>query len=506
MFISQTTNQNNNNNSGGGNFNFKAFEISNPTPSMSNAQEPSHHHLHQHSAPALPPPIPPQQLQSQANHSSHFQQNHHHVNVPPPNNNNNHQHQHHSHAPSFDDEVDMSRKNLSLRSPANASPNPTSHYVFDVGPFASRNMNGHSTNHMYDKPPNSNNSVPSTSLSSVPQSQVSQPPQVQPQSSTGGATATATSTGQPSTVNNTANGNTNVVQQELPIQNKKRRKTSKPSSDNSPLIQNPGSLSLRSKRHDQQQQHPDQQQQQSQQLYTRHNNNNNNNTGNGTATNYGNAYILPMPPTSTNGNDPTQFGSATVMTSALRQTTDQTRPLPTSVNQTNFPFDDMDSIGDLERDPQREGSSDDSSTSSVTANNTTTATSLKKSKKSKSDDDSKNGILNVDIPHCKIERSLKTISDIWKEYAYGMNNKPPLKSLETKYGTKWRNETESRTFLRRKRIYEAIENGINKGYSEQEAINELEQHRTYMRNGATKRKPLSWLVSNMPEKFFTSPE
>ena len=107
----------------------------------------------------------------------------------------------------------------------------------------------------------------------------------------------------------------------------------------------------------------------------------------------------------------------------------------------------------------------------------------------------------LNIPQYKLERSLKSLAEIWKEYAHGLNNKPPLKSLETKYGTKWRNETESRTFLRRKKIYEAIEIGISKGYTEDEVIQELEMHRSYNKNGVIKRKQLLWLSSNMPEKF-----
>ena len=65
-----------------------------------------------------------QTLQLQSNHSQ-FQGPSVHLGVPlnsngPP-------------ASQFDEEVDsITRKGLSLRSPANSSPNPTSHYVFDV--------------------------------------------------------------------------------------------------------------------------------------------------------------------------------------------------------------------------------------------------------------------------------------------------------------------------------------------------------------------------------------
>lgn len=107
----------------------------------------------------------------------------------------------------------------------------------------------------------------------------------------------------------------------------------------------------------------------------------------------------------------------------------------------------------------------------------------------------------VNVPQYKLEKSLKTVQEIWQEYEYGLNDKPPLKLLEAKYNTKWRNETESRTFLRRKKIYEAIEIGKTKGFDESTIIDELEQLRTYSYFDAIKKKPLQWLYSNIPPKY-----
>ncbi|CUM67841.1 uncharacterized protein PRCAT00005549001 [Priceomyces carsonii] len=116
-----------------------------------------------------------------------------------------------------------------------------------------------------------------------------------------------------------------------------------------------------------------------------------------------------------------------------------------------------------------------------------------------------NGDLNRTVeestPQYKLEKSLKTIDEIWKEYEYGLNGKPPLKDLENKFGTKWRNETELRTFLRRKKIYEAIEIGKALGNSDDDVIRELEAHRSYDHNGYTRKKPLLWLCQNVPSKF-----
>ncbi|RLV92646.1 High-osmolarity-induced transcription protein 1 [Spathaspora sp. JA1] len=130
----------------------------------------------------------------------------------------------------------------------------------------------------------------------------------------------------------------------------------------------------------------------------------------------------------------------------------------------------------------------------------------KAARKRKQDENSSKNSISLgasDIPKYKLERSLKSIGDIWKEYEYGLNDKPPLKLLEIKYGTKWRNDTESRTFLRRKKIYDAIENGKTKGYSEEQVIQELEDYRSYEHNGSIRKKPLSWLNANMPEKYET---
>lgn len=106
-----------------------------------------------------------------------------------------------------------------------------------------------------------------------------------------------------------------------------------------------------------------------------------------------------------------------------------------------------------------------------------------------------------EIPAFKLERSLKSIHDIWKEYQYGLNDKPPLRLLEEKYGTKWRNDTELRTFLRRKKIYEAIECGKSKGLSEEQVIDDLESFRSFESNGVLKKRPLLWLCLNVPEKY-----
>ncbi|KAG7195564.1 Transcription factor [Scheffersomyces spartinae] len=103
-----------------------------------------------------------------------------------------------------------------------------------------------------------------------------------------------------------------------------------------------------------------------------------------------------------------------------------------------------------------------------------------------------------EVPKYKLEKSLKLIEHIWKEYEYGVNDKPPLRALEEKFGAKWRDETQLRTYLRRKKIYDAILKGKDKGYTEAEVIKELEDARY---DGGNKRKSLMWLTGNIPDKF-----
>lgn len=362
----------------------------------------------------------------------------------------------------FDDETDLGRKNLVLRSPG-VNSNSTSPYVFELGPFptARNNLNG---NINYDKSPISLAQT-SHQLKRSQQSKLSMMSSTQPQQQL----------------------------QTLPQQQ------------------------LHMSQHGQSQRPPNLAQHPQQQL---HSSNQNLATHPQQATNsYSNSYMLPVPPLLhddktgglTHGNDSSsQYllsrDNSGLLTSALRQQASHTRSIPPQTN-TAFSFDDNDieqSIGELE---QQTGSSVGSAHNATTNNadsNVHKQISGKPypSKKRKIASEVKTGdIEESEVPQYKLERSLKLIADIWKEFAYGVNGKPPLKSLEAKYGTKWRNETESRTFLRRKKIYEAIEVGKSKGYSEDDVILELEDYRSFEKNGSLKKRPLLWMSSNIPAKF-----
>lgn len=130
--------------------------------------------------------------------------------------------------------------------------------------------------------------------------------------------------------------------------------------------------------------------------------------------------------------------------------------------------------------------------------------SYRRQKSNQNDGESSNSLKRSnasDCPQYKLEKGARNVGEIWQEYEYGVNGKPPLKELEEKYAAKWRNDTESRTFVRRKKIYSAIEKGLSLGLSEKQVVDELENLRSYSHNGSIRKKPMSWLYTNIPEKY-----
>lgn len=90
------------------------------------------------------------------------------------------------------------------------------------------------------------------------------------------------------------------------------------------------------------------------------------------------------------------------------------------------------------------------------------------------------------------------VRTIWKEYVSGIGGDPPIKKLEEKYGNKWRLNHNRKTFARRKRLYKFIINGMNKGRSADEMIDDLERRRLYRdENGEVKRRTIGWLQQSL---------
>lgn len=86
--------------------------------------------------------------------------------------------------------------------------------------------------------------------------------------------------------------------------------------------------------------------------------------------------------------------------------------------------------------------------------------------------------VHAEVPKYTLSRSLHTVAEVWMEYVRGIGNNPSVKELELKYGAKWRREPkEQRFFSRRKNIYRKVEQLVDQGLSEVDAVNTLEEER-----------------------------
>ena len=90
---------------------------------------------------------------------------------------------------------------------------------------------------------------------------------------------------------------------------------------------------------------------------------------------------------------------------------------------------------------------------------------------------------------CKLTSSVPAL---WAEWNDGLPGKPSVKSIEAKYGTKWRKASaKSKYFQRRKRIIDAVEKYAS---TESVCIEEAVAHFETIRGS----KSLDWLCKNLP--------
>lgn len=98
-----------------------------------------------------------------------------------------------------------------------------------------------------------------------------------------------------------------------------------------------------------------------------------------------------------------------------------------------------------------------------------------------------------------LAKDILTIEKIWEEFHNGVNGGPPIQMLESIFQTRWRLRNENSTWLRRKKIYKAINFAItNLNYDAKQTIDELESIR-YDETG--KKRPMYWLYEHIPSKF-----
>ncbi|KAK9237511.1 transcriptional activator of glycolytic enzymes-domain-containing protein [Lipomyces kononenkoae] len=98
--------------------------------------------------------------------------------------------------------------------------------------------------------------------------------------------------------------------------------------------------------------------------------------------------------------------------------------------------------------------------------------------------------------------NVRSVKDMWTEYANGINGGPSIRQLENQHGTAWRGgarSAQSRKFQRQRAVYDAIERGIEMGKSADECCQELEQLRA---RPDGKWYSLTWLLHNIPSNMF----
>lgn len=83
------------------------------------------------------------------------------------------------------------------------------------------------------------------------------------------------------------------------------------------------------------------------------------------------------------------------------------------------------------------------------------------------------------IPVYRLDRTLKTVDDVWKEYSVGIKGGPAVEMLEFEHGTLWRKDrTEARYFSRRNVIYKEVKRMANElNISNEEAARNIERTR-----------------------------
>ncbi|KAG1445642.1 hypothetical protein G6F56_009841 [Rhizopus delemar] len=83
------------------------------------------------------------------------------------------------------------------------------------------------------------------------------------------------------------------------------------------------------------------------------------------------------------------------------------------------------------------------------------------------------------IPVYRLDRTLKTVDEVWKEYSVGIKGGPAVEMLEFEHGTLWRKDrTEARYFSRRNVIYKEIKRMANElNISNEEAARNIERTR-----------------------------
>ena len=84
--------------------------------------------------------------------------------------------------------------------------------------------------------------------------------------------------------------------------------------------------------------------------------------------------------------------------------------------------------------------------------------------------------VNSTMTDFKQYRNLTTVAQVWQEYTIGLNGNPSVKSVELQFGRKWRmSAQDANLFYARKRIYDKVEDLVQKGKPEEIAVSLLDE-------------------------------
>lgn len=86
------------------------------------------------------------------------------------------------------------------------------------------------------------------------------------------------------------------------------------------------------------------------------------------------------------------------------------------------------------------------------------------------------------LPTYTLNRTIVSVTDVWREYSSGLSGHPSVEYFENTYGTAWRKDRkESRFFSRRNEIYKAIkEKATQERTSCEEAARRIEERRVQL--------------------------
>ncbi|KAG7811786.1 hypothetical protein KL921_002052 [Ogataea angusta] len=107
---------------------------------------------------------------------------------------------------------------------------------------------------------------------------------------------------------------------------------------------------------------------------------------------------------------------------------------------------------------------------------------------------------DANLPEVDLNSRAKSVQDLWEEWNIGYRNQEPLKSLERRYGTRWRRGRIAKSAQRRKKVIEFIESEAkrNPGVTEEDVVRLLENYRI------KKNKGLFWLYGALPNHLFNA--